>query len=181
MRYLHRVNGPQPSIKDIAQMWRELGLTPQTSKHIDVEHLLSFLRETHSNGGAVFAAFQYESHPVFEWFIRTRRLIPPSFDFASEFMAQQVVIDALPSLHISTGTKMSLEVQVTDVFDLGARLLRTLMHGGAYSNFNGTLQQARSMVDAFTDAVAGHWSQQWIGYTYLPWSPWFHDVAWDMT
>ena len=172
---------PQPSIADIRNMWNELILIPKIDLHNELELLITTLRNSHTNGGAEFTSFHYYFHPTLDWFIRTRRLTLPNFDFSSEFLTHQVVREKLKAIQIPPKLSDPLNIQVMDIFDVEAAMLRTVVCGGAYAQFSGKLSEARNIVGGFLDVVASGWQNQWFGYIGGPWTDWFHDVSWDQT
>lgn len=171
---------PQPLISEIRQMWQALNLTPAAPPQA-VSPLLEELRRSNVNGGAVFQAFEYEAHPVLDWFIQTRRLVPPAFDLATDFVTTKAVREALPELKIPEHLPQPLQAHELDVFDFEASLTRRICRGGAYVTFDKTYREAQLLMAPFVDALAPEKDWPWFGLTWLPWTDWFFDVAWDMT
>lgn len=174
---------PQPTIREINQMWRELKLTLVPEQSSDILELIEQFQRTFSNGGAVFARFRYEAHPILDWFIQTRRLTPPAFDFISAFLTHPIVRDALPELKIPESFFTPMSVELLDTFELEASLSRNVFHGGAYTHRYMTIppRKAKALAGQFVNALGSQVENEWFALTRQTWSDWFHDVAWDAT
>ena len=68
-----------------------------------------------------------------------------------------------------------------DIFDLEADLTRKLVTGGAYTRFAGSRHDAQAIVAEFTTSLVSDAQDAWFAGFWQPWTPWFWDVAWDMT
>lgn len=148
-----------------------------------IVELLSALRETHMNGGALLAQFAVQYDGPLNWF--TRRPPPGAsggdqHDF-SAFFASTAVALALPELRLFDGLSRDPAWAWTGPFILDGQLTELLVNGGAYTCYKGPAKQAKQLAVAFCDAIFGdrYGDVQAVFYSAEAWSPWFYDVAWD--
>ncbi|MBZ9714644.1 hypothetical protein [Deinococcus multiflagellatus] len=170
---------PRPHAID--QMWRDLQLTHIPDQPQAVDELLRRLETPRLNGGALFAWFQYENHPVLDHFIEHRHLTGQPLDLPNGFLAHPEVRRVLPVLELPDAMEPAITGTVVDVFDLEASLARAVFSGGPYRSFEGSLRQAKSIAGQAVDALQGDLRYHWFHHSVQDWSPWFSGGPWDGT
>lgn len=137
------------------------------------------LAGTHVNGGARVAQFRFvAADNAVRWVMSRNRFA--EFDFFAHFLTHPVVLAAVPEADQPVG--LSAAFRMEETFSAFGRLSGCLAQGGAYKRFAGTDDEVRDLTTRFMRAVVSSRAADcyaWISHQ--PWSPWFHDVAWDAT
>jgi hypothetical protein len=171
-------NQPGPTIEDVKRMWTEIKISNDPLNDAAIEMLLKELRLTHDNGGAEFARFAFDPHPVLHWFGSRNRL--DEINFFRGFFAFPGVVETFAPLQSGS---ISLKLGVGgNPFKLDGELAETLVYGGAYTRFSGNSRQAKDLASRFCDAVFGDRFEEILLFSsHEAWSDWFYGIAWDHT
>lgn len=138
------------------------------------------LRELHRNGGVVLGIFEpYD---------------PVEFDEAAEcdtryggealraLVSNRSVREQLPELQIPESLDDLEGLRLLPALAIEGFLAHQLLVGGAYDRFEGEIEEARQLGRELVDALVGdRLLQVTCGLTTAPWTPWFQDIAWDLT
>ena len=183
---------PKPSFQDVQVMCRQVGLAFLEAQPASVTDALASLRESHSNGGALFARFFVGDSPTFDWFASRNRLA--EFDILPSLLRRKEVRVRLPELQIplepasdavaracSIATVEGFKMESSFLFD--GHLAQALYAGGAYGpKLRQDAKQAKRLALAVCDDLfEQRFSEITIFNNYDPWTPWFHGIAWDWT
>lgn len=148
-----------------------------------MDAVLSALRDTHTNGGALIARFRaVEDDEVIGWFASRNRF--EEFGFFGHFLGSAAVRKALPELRIpdSLDGDLGFSESWSGTLTLDGELAAILVRGGAYERFPGSPAEAKQLGMAFVETVVGTRHDQFHVYrSHRRWSGWFFDVAWDGT
>jgi hypothetical protein len=152
-----------------------IALAPWPLASPALEELLAALRDTHVNGGALFARFRAGSWPL----LRDRA---ETTAFLEGFLTSAAVRAALPELQVGDTLAVRPAFEADSAFTLEGELARTLSVGGAYVRFAAGPGEARALARRACEAIVGdRFDEVYVHHSSLPWAPWFHDVAWDAT
>jgi hypothetical protein len=88
----------RPTFNEAQAMCQEISLELRPLSDSRLESVLHRLRETHANGGALFASFNVGSSEIFDWFASRSQL--PVFGILRQILARPEVIIALPDLQV---------------------------------------------------------------------------------
>jgi len=171
----------RPSEEEAQQMWGELQVTPVPFQHPALDELLERFRAIYVNGGAEFARFQLSENPVLQWFGSRNKL--HEISFFERFLTAPAAASALPSLSIQNPLPSPLNLKEdTSAFTFDGEVAKVLVRGGSYMSFQGTASEAKAIGVRFCDALFGQRYDEIKMYiSYDAWSPWFGNVAWDVT
>ena len=173
----------RPSLQEAIDAARRLRFLHRPRIGDACEALLARFRETYVNGGALLATFEVEDDPTTRWFASRNRF--DELGFFDAFLGSTTLRDAVPQLFEgdSAGLKQPKFDQVfAGPYLVDGWLAGTLMSGGAYEHFRGTAQEARDLAAAATaEVIQGRYEDFVVYRAWEPWSPWFFDVAWDIT
>jgi hypothetical protein len=183
---------PKPSFDEAQVMCSHVGLAFDEARPDSLMKALESLRESHSNGGAVFASFCVADSRIFDWFASRNRLA--EFEILPSLLRREEVRVRLPELQIpadaSAGScSRSCSIATVDGFKMDSpflfdgHLARTLYAGGAYTtksrlDAKQTKQLALAVCD---DLFEQRFSEITLFNNYDAWTPWFHGIAWDWT
>lgn len=183
---------PKPSFNAAQKMCSSVDLSFVETPLVAVRRALEFLRESHSNGGALFAAFHLGASAHLDWFASRNRLA--EFDILPSLLRRDEVRLQLPELQIpderaSDAFSQACSIATTDRFELESsflfdgRLAQSLYMGGAYRAKSGpSAKEAKQLALAVCDELfEQRFSEISAFNNYSPWTPWFHGIAWDWT
>jgi hypothetical protein len=183
---------PKPSFNDAQDMCKRVDLTFVEKPLVATAKALEFLRESHSNGGALFAAFHFGDSAHFDWFASRNRLA--EFDILPSLLRREEVRLRLSELQIpvetafnassrtcSTATADGFKMESSFLFD--GHLAQSLYAGGAYGAKSGPgAKEAKQLALAVCDELfERRFSEVSAFNNYDAWTPWFHGIAWDWT
>lgn len=176
-------DAPRPDGRAVNRSRSRLRYEPTSLSRVGVDPVVSALRQTHRNGGALVARFRVvDDDEVIGWFASRNRF--SEFGFFAHFLGSAAVRTELPDLRVSDPLDRGLTFTESwsGTLSLDGELAAILVHGGAYGKFTGTSVEAKQLGSAFVDAVVGARHEQFHVYlSHRAWNPWFHDVAWDST
>ncbi len=173
-------NQARPTWADVRDMCRRIRLEPLELPTGPCEKFLKCLRERHSNGGAQLAAFEVGPNPVFDWFVSRNQLTENRL--LDWLVLHPAIIESFPDLHISAVPKDVKGFEWFDPFQYEGMLASRLYRGGAYWIENGTGRAERELALELCDAMFGlRFAEVTCYLSYDAWSPWFKDIAWDLT
>jgi hypothetical protein len=146
-----------------------------------IDTLLEAFRRSHVNGGALLAQFSVRYDGAGKWYTRRDSEGREQHDF-SALLASQTVAEVLSDLQLRRDSVPDPQWERTSSFVLDGELTNTLLFGGAYDRFKGPPKQAKRIAEAFCDALLGdrYWDVDAV-QTGKAWSPWFLEVAWDIS
>jgi hypothetical protein len=142
---------------------------------------LTALGQVYVNGGAVLRSFWATNGASFDHALRHHfRGLDHAF---RTFLTRPSVVAALPELQIRMPLDRPPEFRWMSAFGVEGDLTHTLLVGGAYERYRGTVEQARTLSRRFLEALFGEELHRvgWAGGSPTPWTPWFYDIAWDAT
>jgi len=169
-----------------------VGLANLKAQPASVAKTLACLRESHSNGGALFACFRVGDSRTFDWFASRNRLA--EFDILPSLLRREEVRAQIPELQIPIGpnseaNSQACSIATVDGFKMESSVLfdghlaQSLHAGGAYA--------AKSPLDAklakqlalavCEDLFEQRFSEISVYINWDAWTPWFHGIAWDWT
>jgi hypothetical protein len=170
----------KPNDSQISQMWNDLEISHEPFEHPAVDDVLRYLRQSHTNGGALFSQFRISDHPTFHWFASRNRLW--EMDFFRRFLSSTAVVSSLPELQIDAGSLSEPGFQWGNSLTLDGEIAFLIASGGAYGKFEGTSRDAKNLGARFCDALfADRFIEIQVHSSHQPWSRWFCGVAWDST
>jgi hypothetical protein len=173
----------RPEWSDITRSHEQVRYEPFEVTDTRALAMLEQLRATHVNGGALLGAFRVvDVDDVFRWFASRNRF--GEYDFFAHFLRSTAVRDELPGLQVPSplGRELGFQESWSGTLTLDGELAATLIAGGAYERFKGTPIEAKHLGITFVDAVVGERHNDFRVYrSHTPWSPYFYDVAWDVT
>ena len=176
-------DAPRPSPPEAIDAARRLRFHHRPDIGPACEGLLTLLRQTHINGGAMLATFDVHDDQTAAWFASRNRF--DELGFFAAFLASADLRGALPSLF--EGPDKHVRVPTfSEVFAgpylIDGWLAGLLMAGGAYERFRGSPIEARTAAAAAAQEIMQGRYEDFVVYQcWDPWSPWFFDVAWDST
>jgi hypothetical protein len=151
-----------------------------------LDALLDAIRATHANGGVLFAQFRaVDVDDRARWFAAGSSIYWTNEVFRSLFDSP-AVRSALPELLIPEPYPITEPPQFfespTGTLSLAGELASSLIRGGAYVRFPGSVAEASQLVSgALVDVVGDRHEQFRVFQSVAPWTPWFFDIAWDQT
>jgi len=176
-------DAPRPDERAVRQARTRLRYRSTGLPSSGVDAMMTELRRTHLNGGALLARFRViEDDEVIRWFASRNRF--DEFGFFPHFLGSAAVRSALPDLEIpdSLDGDLGFEESWAGTLSLDGELAATLVHGGAYKAFDGPPAEAKRLGMAFVAAFVGDRHDHFHVYrSNEAWASWFFDVAWDST
>lgn len=170
----------RPTPAEVQAMWPPLDLTSEPTPLPAVEEVLAAFRQSHVNGGALFARFTMNLHPVLHWFGSRNRL--DEMGFFEQFLRSASVHAALPELQLRENLAAAPDFKWTSAFTLDGEIAQALWFGGPYNRFSGTAREAKDLGARFCDALFGaRFEEVLVYWSGRPWAPWFCGIAWDQT
>ena len=171
-------------------MCQRVPLTPVQLTSGIFNDVLASLRESHSNGGAVLAAFRISSDDCFDWYASRNRLLEDSI--LVSLLSRPEVRLALPELMIPSEADLIVNpppcpigAQVFSMespFLFDGRLAQCLHSGGAYWHKRGDGKEEKQLALRFCEAAFDlRFSEIQFYVSYNAWTRWFYNVAWDWT
>ena len=183
---------PKPSFNDAQMMCKKVGLAFDEAQPGSVTMVLESLRESHSNGGALFASFCVGDSRTFDWFASRNRLA--EFDILPSLLRREDVRVRLPELQISFEPTFDAGSQACSIatvegfkmespFLFDGHLAQALYAGGAYGpKSRPDAKQAKLLALAVCDDLfEQRFSEISVFNNFDAWTPWFHGIAWDWT
>jgi len=183
---------PKPSANDAQIMCMQVALAFDDVRPDSVTKVLEYLRESHSNGGSLFASFSVGESQIFDWFASRNRLA--EFDILPSLLRRGEIRVRLPELQIPFEPTSSAHLQTCSIattegfkmespFLFDGHLASALYNGGAYGTKSGPdAKHAKQLALAVCDDLfEQRFSEISVFNNYDAWTPWFHGIAWDWT
>jgi len=98
-------------------MCQQIPLKFRPLSDVRLTSVLQRIRETHANGGALFASFDVGSNEIFDWFASREQL--PVFGVLRQILARPGVFLALPDLQIAPLKADAPELMTRRLLELG--------------------------------------------------------------
>jgi hypothetical protein len=169
-----------PSHADLQRFLTSMSVEPAMISAPAIDELLATLRETHSNGGALFARWRLPADRVLHWYVSRNRL--HEIPFFKALVSTAAVCATMPELESPSAAINELKVELVNSFALEGDIARVVHEGGAYTTENVDPGEAKRIAAAFCDSLIGRRFDEVLVYrTYQAWNDWFYDVAWDVT
>jgi hypothetical protein len=155
---------------------------------VDGAGLRAYVRElerTRTNGDVIVARFRIVGRPPGDdWFHSGSFL--GTYEQLRSFFCSDGVLAALPRLlgpdPFPPGTPPEFEGLEFGALALDGALASVLASGGAYGRFGGSMADAKRLAsDAVHDLLGERYEDVAVYYSAHAWTPWFKDVAWDVT
>jgi hypothetical protein len=161
--------------------WADVRYREQRVTHPAIDAWLSALGRVYEHGGGLLRVFEPRDTGVFDHAVQHAHHDPT--DPLLAFLSSPEVVAACPELRIETPLKGAPVFQEVSLYAMEGELTYLLLVGGAYTAFQGTVDEARVLSRRFMEALCGpelHLGRlAWASKT--PWTPWFFDLAWDHT
>ncbi len=183
---------PKPSFDEAQEMCSQVGLAFDEAQPASVTRVLDSLRESHSNGGAIFGTFRVGDSRTFDWFASRNRLA--EFDILPSLLRREEVRVRFPELQIpieptAEAPSQSCSIATVDGFKMESSFLfdghlaHGLYYGGAYSTKTRLdAKRAKQLALAVCDDIfEQRFSEVSFFTNWGSWTPWFHGIAWDWT
>jgi len=179
----------KPTPEEAQEMCNQISLTVVRDPTDAIEKVLSFLRKSHGNGGALFAAFRVGESNVFDWFASRNRLA--EYSILAALLRREEVNNELPDLLSSKQLESGLNecsIVSTDGFTmespflLDGRIAQALYAGGAYGQSELDARTAKQLAIEFCEELfEQRYSEIVLFSNHSAWTPWFGNIAWDWT
>jgi hypothetical protein len=160
-------------------MWREIDF-PFIALQTEEFDFINELRAVYSNGEVLHRSFSIPDHPDLAVFINSGTL--HSTYFFERFWQTKSVAKALPY------TLNDIRFLSPDTFrwihpvELPGSFASALLRGGAYTTKPMPARSAMKIAELAAEVfLAGDFDSPRVFVSCLPWSTFFHDVAWDYT
>lgn len=171
---------PRPSRTAVQENIARLPITPVVVESSVLERFISQIRASHDQGGAHLVAFEIAPDPVFDWFASRSRLAEEGL--LDCVFTRSVVQQVLPDLFRGKKSKTVTGLTWQDPFFTDGLVAGILHRGGAYSNATGDGRSEKALALEVCDAIFGlRFGEISCYISGKPWSPWFKNVAWDVT
>lgn len=153
--------------------------------------VLQCLRESHCNGGAVFATISVGSDRVLDWFASRNRWL--EWEILPRILRREEIKESLTELNIGTlpavaeagegcSTSNTDGFRMDNAFFFDGQLAACLYSGGAYTHPSGDGRSAKQLALDFCDALFQHrFADLSLFTSHNAWTSWFHEIAWDWT
>jgi hypothetical protein len=203
-------NQEKPTFVQARAMCQQVPLEIRPLIDPRVDSVLNRIRETHANGGALFASFNVGPSKAFDWFASRGRLL--EFGILRQLLDRVEVSSALPTLKIQPSRRedpaflvhrlgdyelgnygfgddfgvgdveYNGNFRMTSSFLFDGELAQALYAGGAYTSAQGDGRAEKENSLAFCEALFGlRLSEVWYCSSHSDWTPWFANIAWDWT
>lgn len=129
--------------------WKDISYHVVDVKSAKIDRLLSTIRESHVNGGAICACFEADDTAAFkDALFNDRRGADRPYD---AFLRSPSVAEALPKLEIATRLGPKTQCKHTVALAMEGELSHTILVGGAYERFRGNMDEARQISRDFME------------------------------
>jgi hypothetical protein len=204
-------NQAKPTFVQARAICQQVPLEIRSLNDPRLTSVLDRIRETHANGGALFASFHVGPGDVFDWFASRNRLL--EFGVLRQLLDRVEVRSALPVLKIQPATPedpafvihrpedydvrdQGFEVEdfelgdteydgnfrMTSSFVFDGELAQKLYYGGAYTSPKGDGRAEKESSLALCEALFGlRFSEISHFSSHSAWTPWFENIGLDWT
>ena len=136
------------------------------------------LNAVYLNGEVRYASYVVEPNPTLDGFLSRNQLHEAGF--FERFWQQAAVKRLMPESLADLKSTTSEVFRHSSPFVLGGTLAWVLSDGGAYERHGaGPADAMRLGQSAATELVRDRFEQVLVYESFLPWSEFFHGVAWD--
>lgn len=147
--------------------------------------VVAALKATHLNGGVLLARFRATNVTDPGGWFRAGTFLESQTNVRDLFGSSAVRV-ALADLDIPDPFPLTdpprFEEQWGGTLILDGALAATLVNGGAYKRFPGTAAEAKTLaLAAVRELINDRHEDFRVFACHQPWTPWFYDVAWDLT
>ncbi|MFI7585707.1 hypothetical protein ACIB24_01380 [Spongisporangium articulatum] len=175
---------PRPSLRELIDSWPSITWEPSPIDHPAFDLYVDEVRAVYSNGGCLVGRWRATSYSdTTAWFMSRNRL--DEYEMQRVLLDHPTVRDDLAELKIPAVLDRmpgGLEEQAGGSLLLDGLLARALTLGGAYDNYPGTAAAAKALAhEAVVALTEERYEDFRLDTTYLAWTPWFFDIAWDNT
>lgn len=173
--------GQRPTKAELERALADVAIVPIAHRAAAIDDVLARFRQTHCNGGALFAAFEIGAEPALDWYIARSQLHLD--DILARLLAHPAVRASLPDLRIDPASALSdIGLEPRDGLEIDGLLARALYHGGAYWHATGSGMSEKTLALRFCDALFDlRFDEIAIYVSGKAWTDWFYDIAWDET
>jgi hypothetical protein len=203
-------NQVKPTFVQARAMCQQIPLEIRPLIDPRLDSVLNRIRETHANGGALFASFHVGASEAFDWFASRDDLL--EFGILRQLLDRVEVSSALPALKIQPSTpgdpafvvhrlgdfnlghygfgddyevgdgEYDGNFRVTSSFLFDGQLAQVLYAGGAYTSTRGDGRAEKENSLAFCEALFGlRFSEISYFSSHSAWTPWFGNIGLDWT
>ena len=169
----------RPSPAEKQAIWKNSIFAARARNLPPLTAFLAIARSAFVNGGVEFACFSVADNPTLDWFISRNRI--NEVGFLKHLLTSDAFQSALPQVKPPEALK-PIEWSESSSYALDGDLASLIKTGGAYESYKGTGHEAKKLAQHACEALfANRYEDILVFTTNTPWSPWFHDVAWDFT
>jgi len=155
-------------------LWSDVHYAEQPLADPRLEAYLAALRPLYANGRVLLRCFQPTDTVAFH---SASRHDLRGFDhLLSAFLGAPSIQVFLRELQIPSPLKLPTFHHYS-AYEMEGALTITLLRGGAYQKFPGTVDEARRLSREFVTAIGHDYAQ--VFKLEGAWADWFYDVAWD--
>ncbi|MBP0578126.1 hypothetical protein J8I29_02290 [Labrys sp. LIt4] len=173
--------GRRPTKAELERALADVAIVPITHMAAAIDDVLARFRQTHCNGGALFAAFEIGAEPALDWYVARGQLHLDGI--LARLLVHPAIRAGLPDLRIDTAVPLpDIGLEPRDGLEIDGLLARALYHGGAYWHATGSGMPEKTLALRFCDALFELRFDEIAVYTSgKAWTDWFYDIAWDET
>lgn len=163
-------------------MWENVIYQVETLDDPRITKFVDEMTKIYVNGGVILRSFKAVDEAEF----RASHNVNYSLDRMLEILLNNNTVkqslfdsEAGCSLRLERSPKFRWD----NVFSIEGQLTYSLLTGGAYERFSGTIDEARRLSRDMVEAIFGEELHRVssAAFSCVPWSSWFCDVAWDST
>ncbi|WP_439661419.1 hypothetical protein ACSHWB_07895 [Lentzea sp. HUAS TT2] len=147
-----------------------------------LDRYLEQVAATHVNGGHLVSRWRaVEYSDTAAWFLARQRI--DDYGLLRVFFGDDAVREGLSELQVPPSPDTSsLGQEWAGTLCLDGTLAGVIVLGGAYKTYEGPVHEAKALAVGAVEALMQSRYEQFTLHTSrAPWTPWFHDVAWDHT
>jgi hypothetical protein len=171
----------RPSPEDVSLSRKQLEFMQTDVTAPAALGLIETFRSLFHNGGAHIASFHVDQvDDTAHWFFSRNRF--DEYGFITGLLASEAVASALPELAPIAADLAGATFEESSPLIFDGDLARTLIWAGPYTNFDGSMADAKRMgVEVSSELIGDRFEDFRLDYSHEPWSTWFKAIAWDGT
>lgn len=156
-------------------MKKEELFTPINETNVTINLLLKIISDIYLNGGVLFYSFDVKNSKIFDSIIMDSSNI-------EELITHDEVLSSLTELTIELPLEVKPNFIEINIVDFKTKMINNLIEGGAYSKYNGNLNELNKIIEDFCITISDeHMNETKIYYSSKSWNKWFGDINWDST